>query len=214
MRFLARPFQVAYILPSSRSVVRKVASKMDFSKPRTIVEFGPGEGCHTREIVQRMHPDSKLILFELDPELASHMEDQFADDRRVEVLNTDAARIREELTKRGIDYCDYVVSGIPFSVIDVDKKRSILNAVYQSLAPDSHSALVVYQCTNELKQHATMFPRTESHYFVPNIPPMIVTAYYKSAKEGHSQTSGACGCNGHHGPEHRHHSNRAKPASR
>ena len=35
--------------------------------------MGPGEGCHTREIVRRMHPESRLILFELDPELAQHL---------------------------------------------------------------------------------------------------------------------------------------------
>lgn len=178
-RFLARPLQVAYILPSSRALIRKVAGKLDFSRPRTIVEFGPGEGCHTREIVSRMHPDSRLLLFELDEELAEHLREQFVHDARVEVLHTDAANLKAELAKRGIEHCDYVISGIPFSMLDLGKKRSILNAVYESLAPTDESAFVIYQCTNELRQHATMFPRVESEFFIQNFPPMMVTVYYK-----------------------------------
>ena len=65
-RFLQRPLQIASIVPSSKALVERVARKMDFSQPRVIAEYGPGEGCHTREIVRRMHPDSRLILFELD----------------------------------------------------------------------------------------------------------------------------------------------------
>ena len=49
-RFLQRPFQVASIIPSSKALVKKVARKMDFTGPRVIAEYGPGEGVHSREI--------------------------------------------------------------------------------------------------------------------------------------------------------------------
>ncbi len=182
-RFLARPLQVAYILPSSKALIRRVASKMDFARPRVIVEFGPGEGCHTREIVRQMHPESRLLLFELDPELAAHLREQFANDPRVEVLHKDAACLKEELQTRGIEHCDYVVSGIPFSILEIGKKRQILHAVHESLRPNAAAAFIIYQCTNELRQHATMFPRHKSEYFLQNLPPMVVTVYFKEAGE-------------------------------
>ena len=48
-RFLQRPFQIASIVPSSNALVERVASKMDFSQPRVIAEYGPGEGVlHAR----------------------------------------------------------------------------------------------------------------------------------------------------------------------
>src|SRR5438046_1346229 len=118
-RFLQRPFQVASIIPSSRALVRRVTSKMDFSEPRMIVEYGPGEGCHTREIVRQMHPDSHVILFELDAELAQHLEDQFGGDSRITILNADAASLSRELVKCGHRHCDYIVSGIPFSILEI-----------------------------------------------------------------------------------------------
>lgn len=183
-RFLAKPFQVAYIFPSTRFLTRKVASKCDFSEPRVIVELGPGEGCHTREILQRMHPGSRLLLFEIDPVLAEHLRKQFAHDPRVEVLQQDAALLREELQKRGLKHCDYVVSGIPFSVLDIPIKKRILEAVHDSLAPLPHAAFVVYQCTHELKRHATMFTRVHSEYCLVNLPPIFVTVYHKTPLNG------------------------------
>src|SRR5213079_544922 len=101
-RFLQRPLQVASIIPSSKALVDRVASKMDFTGPRVIAEYGPGEGVHSREIARRMSPDSTLILFELDPAFFHDLERQFARDRRVHVVHGDAARLPEELEKRGI----------------------------------------------------------------------------------------------------------------
>lgn len=47
-RFLARPMQVAYVLPSSKKLITRVLKHMDFEKGRVFVEFGGGEGCYTR----------------------------------------------------------------------------------------------------------------------------------------------------------------------
>ena len=89
-RFLQKPFQIASIIPSSKALVERVASKINFSRPRTIAEFGPGEGVHSRELAARMDADSQLFLFELDPELANHLRHQFRDDGRISVINDDA----------------------------------------------------------------------------------------------------------------------------
>ena len=192
-RFLQRPFQVASIIPSSRTLVRKVSDKMDLSVPRVIAEFGPGEGCHTREIVRRMHPDSHLLLFELDAELSLHLEDQFRDDRRVTVLNSDAATLPQQLAKLGHAHCDYVVSGIPFSILEPAKKRELLHGIHAALTPAHHAAFIIYQVTNELVGHCRHFSRIESEYCLVNLPPMFVTKFYKAAN-GHTNGHAA---NGH-----------------
>ena len=178
-RFLSRPFQVASVIPSSPVMIKRVSDKMDFSAPRVIAEFGPGEGCHTREILKRLQPGSRLLLFELDPELAVHLEKQFRHDARVEVLNTDAGRLSEELAARGLNDCDYVVSGIPFSTMESGKKRQLLASIHQCLRPEPHAAFIIYQVTNELKRHAVVFPSSTSEYCLANIPPMFVTVFHR-----------------------------------
>jgi phospholipid N-methyltransferase len=156
---------------------------MDLREPRVIAEFGPGEGCHTREIVSRMHSDSRLLLFELDPELAGHLKKQFQADHRVLVLNANALDLPEALANHGIQHCDYIFSGIPFSILDPNQKRQLLQRVHDSLAPADHAAFIIYQVTNELKAmgHCKHFPRSESEYCLRNIPPMYVTKFYRTA---------------------------------
>jgi phospholipid N-methyltransferase len=185
-RFLQRPFQVASIIPSSKAMVERVASKMDFTEPRVIAEYGPGEGVHTREIARRMSGDSKLLLFELDPELSRDLARQFADDPRVHVVNGDAAQLPDEMDRLGIIACDYIVSGIPFSILEKEKKRALLEKTYEALAPGGD--FIIYQVTNELRQHATHFDSAESEYFLQNIPPMFITVFHKSdRRNGHSR---------------------------
>jgi phospholipid N-methyltransferase len=180
-RFLRSPFKVASIMPSSKALIRKVSDKMDHRSPRVIAEYGPGEGCHTREIARRMHPKSHLLLFEIDPELCGHLREQFAADPRISVHNLDCAKLPEVLSQKGLPHCDYVVSGIPFSILDKGKKREILGNTFEVLAPETHTAFIIYQVTNELRTrgHCDHFARAESEYCLRNVPPMFVTKFFK-----------------------------------
>jgi phospholipid N-methyltransferase len=177
-RFLKRPFQIASIVPSSKAMVERVASKMNFSQPRVIAEYGPGEGVHSREIARRMTLDSHLLLFELDAAFARDLKRQFENDPRVHVIHGDAATLPNELKRRGFAECDYILSGIPFSILKIEKKRALLRKTHDALAPDG--SFIIYQVTNELKQHATLFEHGESEYFLQNIPPMFITVFHKT----------------------------------
>lgn len=171
-------------MPSSKALVKRVARKMDFTGPRVIAEYGPGEGVHTREIARRMSPDSQLLLFELDAALSRDLKRQFANDSRVHVINGDAAWLPEELERRGIPRCDYILSGIPFSILEIKKKRALLEKTYEALADGG--TFIIYQVTNELRQHATLFDRAESEYVLQNIPPMFITVFHKATRRnGH-----------------------------
>jgi phospholipid N-methyltransferase len=176
-RFLKRPLQIASIVPSSRALVERVASKIDFDRARVIAEYGPGEGVHSRELAQRMRPEAQLLLFELDTAFSRDLTRQFQDDRRVHVINANAATIGSELARRGILHCDYIISGIPFSILELEKKRHLLRQTHNALAPGGQ--FIIYQVTNELRQHATDFATANSEYFLQNIPPMFITVFGK-----------------------------------
>jgi phospholipid N-methyltransferase len=131
-----------------------------------------------------MPPGSQLLLFELDAAFSRDLRRQFADDPRVHVINGDAARLPEELERRGISHCDYILSGIPFSILEIGKKLALLEKTYEALADGGH--FIIYQVTNELRQHATLFERAESEYFLQNIPPMFITVFHKmNRRNGH-----------------------------
>ena len=197
-RFIKSPMQVASIIPSSPMMVRRVSDKMNLARPCVVAEYGPGEGCHTREMLKRSHPESKFLLFELDAEFCRDLERQFADDARVTVIQGDCATLPQELAKQNLTHCDYVLSGIPFSTMEVGKKQQILRNTSDSLKPGGD--FVIYQVTNELRRHATpeVFQRADSEYFLQNIPPMFITVFHKDAapapRDGHPSKNG----NGQH----------------
>lgn len=187
-RFLKRPFQIASIVPSSKALVERVSDKIDFDRARVIAEYGPGEGVHSREIAHRMRPDCQLLLFEIDAALSRDLQRQFSDDPRVHVINDNAAHLSSVLRQREIDSCDYIVSGIPFSILQIDKKRALLQQTHDALAPGGR--FIIYQVTNELKQHAKIFEHAESEYFLQNIPPMFITVFERAnGRNGDSEMS-------------------------
>ena len=119
-----------------------------------------------------------MLLGDADvEELAGHLANTYRDEKRVSVLNADAASLPQALADRGLQHCDYIISGIPFSLIEPEAKRSLLRATFESLAPHDDAAFVIYQVTNELRDrgHCDHFPRAESEYCLVNIPPMFVT---------------------------------------
>ena len=185
-QFLKRPFRIASIVPSSKALVERVASKMDFSQPRVIARYGPGkevafharlhDGCvRIRSSSVRVGPSVRAGSGTL----------QFAGDRRVRVIHGDAASLPHELKRHGIDSCDYILSGIPFSILKIEKKRALLQKTHDALSPGG--SFIIYQVTNELKQHAIHFERAESEYFLQNIPPMFITVFQKAPPLDHHE---------------------------
>ncbi len=181
-RFFQKPLQIAYVVPSSRTLTRRVAGRMDFSRPRVIVEYGPGEGCHSREILSRMYPGSQLILIELDEELVHCLRKQFQGRSDVSIIHGSAVDILQILAQHGHTHCDYVVSGIPFSLIPPEPKREMLQRTHQALRPSVHSAFLVYQVTRELRDGGLCdeFVRCETEYCLRNIPPMWISVFFRT----------------------------------
>ena len=177
-RVLANPIRVGYLVPSSGFLTRKTARRIDFSKPRVVIELGPGEGCHTRQIVRRMNAESRLVLIELDDHFAAHLEKQFAHDDRVTVVHTDALHLAETLTNMGISNPDYIVSGIPFTIMERELREKLLANISLAMGPDS--VFITYQFSLQISEHE-LFDLSRSDLCLLNLPPLTVMELRKSA---------------------------------
>lgn len=177
-RLLANPIRVGYLVPSSPFLTRKTARRIDFSVPRTVVELGPGEGCHTRQIVRRMDPASKLILIELDAHFVEHLEKQFAADKRVTVVHGDALHLPEMLETLGCRDPDYIVSGIPFTIMERQLREQLLVSIARAMGPES--IFITYQVSRQLSEHE-LFDLKRSEHCLFNVPPLNLIELKKSA---------------------------------
>lgn len=178
-RVLANPLRVGYVVPSSPFLTRQTARRIDFSQPRVVLELGPGEGCHTRQIVKRMNADSKLILIELDEEFVAHLKKSFANDSRITVLHTDAQHLPEILQELGHTHCDYIVSGLPFLVIDEPVRNKILDNIAGAM--NEKSRFITYQVSDQLCASKHLFELAGREYCPLNFPPINVFEFKKAA---------------------------------
>lgn len=176
-RLLANPIRVGYLVPSSGFLTRKTAKHLDFSQPRTVVELGPGEGCHSREIARRMGPESQLLLIELDAHFVAHLKKQFRGDPRVTVVHGDALELAEILEKRGIADPDYIVSGIPFTIMERNLREQLLENIAQAMGPET--VFVTYQVSLRISEHA-LFDLAVSDHCLFNVPPITVMELRKA----------------------------------
>lgn len=176
-RLLANPIRVGYLVPSSGVLTRKTAKRIDFSRPRVVIELGPGEGCHTRQIVRRMNPESKLILIELDEHFTAHLKKQFAHDPRVIVVQADALHLVETLTSLGITHPDYIYSGIPFTIMERNLRERLLSNIADSMGPDT--VFITYQVSSLISEHV-LFDLARSEQCILNVPPIKVLELRKA----------------------------------
>ena len=176
-RVLANPKRVGYIVPSSGFLTKRTAAYIDYSNARTVVELGPGEGCHTRRIIRRLDPSARLILIELDAHFAKHLETQFADDSRVEVVHANALHLAETLEGLGITHPDYIVSGLPFTIMERDLREALLTKIAGSMGPETR--FITYQATIQISAHR-LFELVRSEHCILNVPPLHVMELKRS----------------------------------
>ena len=104
---------VGAVSPSTRFLGEKMVENVDFENARLIIELGPGTGVFTDIIIDRMHPEAKLLTFELNDNFYESLNARI-NDPRVEVLHDSAEFIDKYLKDN--EKVDAVVSSLPLMV--------------------------------------------------------------------------------------------------
>ncbi|MEO0734564.1 MAG: methyltransferase domain-containing protein, partial [Bacteroidota bacterium] len=116
---------------SSPALCRAAIDRIDFTTARTIVELGAGDGVITEYILERLHPEGKVIAFEVSPELCADM--RSIGDPRLVVAEDSAENVRKWLDEVGADKADHVVSAIPFAALPAELGKRIVRAARDNL---------------------------------------------------------------------------------
>jgi phospholipid N-methyltransferase len=144
LNFFRHPYMLGSLVPSSRFLVDDVMARVDWQKAKVVVEYGPGVGTITQEVLKRMGPDATLIAIELNPNFFRVLEEEIHDPR-FRLVHGSALNVRQVLRELNLPNADYIISGIPFSTMRASLRRDIAQEARQALQPEG--ALVVYQFT-------------------------------------------------------------------
>jgi phospholipid N-methyltransferase len=137
------------IVPSSRFLIKQLLEPINWSRARVIVEYGPGVGGITSEVLRRMRPDGTLIAIEMNPDFVTYLR-RAIPDTRLRVVDGSAADVDEVLGRFGLTRADYIISGIPFSTIPAPIRERILRKTHDVLEPGG--AFLVYQFSTRVLQ--------------------------------------------------------------
>ena len=157
------------LIPSSRFLVDKVLAPVDFETARVFVEYGPGVGTFTAEILRRMRVDARLVAIETNFEFVQHMASSLADSR-LYLEHDSAENVASILRRHGLPRADYIVSGIPLGSMPKDLQSRIAVASRDALGP--HGEFLVYQFTSRvLPVLRQTFARVDRGVEFRNLPP-------------------------------------------
>jgi phospholipid N-methyltransferase len=146
--FLKHPIRLGSVVPSSRFLVDRLLRQVDWPATRVLVEYGPGVGTFTAEILRRLRPDATLVAIEASREFVGELRHSYPD-RRLAVVHNSAAEVRCVLDELQLDAADVIVSGIPFSTLRHQERERILSESKLALRPGGR--FLAYQFSGKLR---------------------------------------------------------------
>ena len=183
--FLKHPVMVGSIIPSSRLLIERMLRPVDWENTKLFVEYGPGVGTFTRDLLDRMSPDARLVTIDTNSDFTKYLTKSIDDPRLIAVTGS-AADVEQILTERGLGKADYVLSGLPFSTLPPGVGDAIAKATAKVVRPGG--AFLVYQFNPKvldfIKPH---FEKIDRGFEWINVPPATL---FWAWREGSGDSQG------------------------
>jgi phospholipid N-methyltransferase len=161
--------QTGALFKSSIFLSKKIASLIpnpDLDK--LIVEFGPGNGGITKEILNSMSKNSKLVVFELNPVFCNELGQ--IKDKRLTVINESAIAIKDFEFYGKVD-C--IISSLPLASINKQIKTAIFKEVKNTLTKEG----LIIQYQYSLLDYSFLrkrFKNIKLRFTLLNVPPSFI----------------------------------------
>jgi len=170
--FFKYPSMLGSIVPSSRFLVKDLMNQIDWNRARIVVEFGPGVGTITRELLKRMRPDATLVVIELNEEFVQYLANSIHDPR-LRVVHGSAAQVRRILAEHRLPPADYIISSLPYSLLPEGARREIVVESREALK--AQGSLLVFQYTRSLLPYLkSSFSSVKLDFQPLNILPALI----------------------------------------
>jgi len=169
---LIKDINVGAITSTSYQVVKKLTEKINFIEANIIVEYGPGNGVITKILLENMNCDADLYVFETNMDFVNNL--CKIKDARLFIINDDAANAKKILKNMyNIKKVDYIISTIPFTLIEKRKRRRIIYKSFSLL--NDKGRFITYQYSlliyNLVKRQ---FKNVKWKFVLFNLPPVII----------------------------------------
>jgi len=139
--FLKNPRQIGAISPSSPYLTAEIIRQAGVKKAQTIVEFGPGTGSFTREILRQKQESAFFIGIEANPRLVEILKQELP---QATIIADSAENTRKILDEYHLTQADCIVSGLPWASFSPQLQDKLLKAALESLRPGGRFTTFAY----------------------------------------------------------------------
>jgi phospholipid N-methyltransferase len=170
--FFRSPGMLGAVVPSSPFLVNDMMNQVDWERARVLIEYGPGVGTFTREILKRMRKDAVLIAIELNSEFAEYLSENLCDPRLC-VVQGSAARVRSILSEHNLTLADCIICGLPYRNMAESLRREILDESRLALKPEG--SMLLFQYTRTLQPYLeSSFSSVKLNFQLFNVLPALI----------------------------------------
>ncbi len=167
--FLKHPRMVGSVLPSSRFLIDRMLSKVDWPNTDLVLEYGPGVGIFTAEILRRLRSDGTLVAIETNPEFVQFI-GRWVRDPRLVLIQGSAAHADAILADNELPPANYIISCLPYAAMSADDREAILRTAHKVLRPGGAFISYHYSPTM-LASLQSIFGNVGRDFEPLNIPP-------------------------------------------
>lgn len=133
VEYIKNPRTVGAVFKSTKKLASRMVEDIDFDKCEVIAEFGAGTGVFTSEVIKRKNKNTLFFVFEINKKFCSILEERFARESNVFIINDSAENTKKYLKKHNKLNVDYIVSGLPFASLPKNISDSILDVANEIL---------------------------------------------------------------------------------
>ena len=139
--FLRTPREIGTVVPSSKSLVSAMVEWIDWDNTNVAVEYGPGKGVMTGEVLKRLSPGANFFAIELNALFAAAFRENFPD---VALYEESVENIASICDRQGVSQLDSVISSLPWATFSEEQQELYLDEMLKKMRTGAQFATFAY----------------------------------------------------------------------
>jgi phosphatidylethanolamine/phosphatidyl-N-methylethanolamine N-methyltransferase len=130
LEFIKNRKTIGAVAPSSAALARTIVADANLTGDSVVVEYGPGTGSFTREILKKIDSNTTFFAIEKNPRMAEMFKRNFPSVRLYEDTVENVPQILREI---GASQVDCIISGLPWASFESSYQERLLQTTLSVL---------------------------------------------------------------------------------
>jgi phosphatidylethanolamine/phosphatidyl-N-methylethanolamine N-methyltransferase len=140
-QFMHNPTRTGAIAPSSTALAELITASADLAQASVVIEFGPGTGVFTEQILAQLHKEATFFALEVNPDFVAATQARCPE---AIVYHDSATQAGAHLKTHGHTHCDCIISGLPWAAFGEKLQDDLLDTVKDVVRPGGRFLTFAY----------------------------------------------------------------------